>query len=87
MFATLSTSDSNNNSSGGGEVGVYEIYSVRPDTTYVVKKLATWREGSRVTFPREDWNERRTNLTGLHLRCTTMAVNLSQLDRNRRNRY
>lgn len=73
-FATFSTSDSSNSS----EVGMYEMYSVRPDTNYVVKKLATWRVGNRVTLPKEDWNERRTNLTGLHLRCTTMPVNFSQ---------
>ncbi|KAK4316820.1 hypothetical protein Pmani_012074 [Petrolisthes manimaculis] len=74
---TNNNNTTNNNTSSISninEVNVYEMYSVTPDSsTYTLKRLGTWRGEASVSLPREDWSERRTNLTGLHLRCTTMA--------------
>ncbi|XP_050736975.1 glutamate receptor ionotropic, kainate 4-like [Eriocheir sinensis] len=67
--STTTTTTNNNNP----RVVLFEAYAVRHDLPLVMKRLGEWRGFRReVPMPREDWSERRTNLTGLHLRCVTM---------------
>ncbi|XP_037787636.1 probable glutamate receptor [Penaeus monodon] len=54
------------------KVVVTEIYSLAEDLPYITRVLAEWYGRGPLRLPLEGWSERRTNLTGLHLRCVTM---------------
>ncbi|XP_042861830.1 uncharacterized protein LOC122246992 [Penaeus japonicus] len=54
------------------KVVVREIYSLDEELPYITRVLAEWYGGGPLRLPLDDWSDRRTNLTGLHLRCVTM---------------
>ncbi|XP_045620274.2 probable glutamate receptor [Procambarus clarkii] len=54
-------------------VDLSEIYTIRPDLPFVTHRLGSWRPLASLKLPEEHWSERRTNLTGLHLRCVTLS--------------
>ncbi|XP_071519965.1 glutamate receptor ionotropic, kainate 3-like [Panulirus ornatus] len=70
-FASLITAVTN--STNRTRVDFFEIYSVTDDLPYITRKLGSWKGRGVVKLPKDDWSDRRTNLTGLHLRCVTMA--------------
>ncbi|XP_069986865.1 glutamate receptor ionotropic, kainate 2 [Penaeus vannamei] len=54
------------------KVVVMEVYSLAKDLPYISRVLAEWYGRGPLKLPLDGWSERRTNLTGLHLRCVTM---------------
>ncbi|XP_064099245.1 glutamate receptor ionotropic, kainate 1-like isoform X2 [Macrobrachium nipponense] len=54
------------------EVTLLEVYSLNRDMTPVMQPYGKWAENSPVMISEDSWVTRRSNLTGLHLRCTTM---------------
>ncbi|KAK8404744.1 hypothetical protein O3P69_007767 [Scylla paramamosain] len=67
------TTNTTNTVTTPSRVIVREAYSVVDDTPLKVETLGAWLGGGgRVPEAKEHWSDRRTNLTGLHLRCTTM---------------
>ncbi|XP_045124797.1 uncharacterized protein LOC123512445 [Portunus trituberculatus] len=77
-FASLedsTTNTTNFNVTTASKVIVQEAFSVVDDAPLKVERLGVWLGGrGRVPEAKEHWSDRRTNLTGLHLRCATMPV-------------
>ncbi|MPC86523.1 hypothetical protein E2C01_081353 [Portunus trituberculatus] len=69
------TNTTNFNVTTASKVIVQEAFSVVDDAPLKVERLGVWLGGrGRVPEAKEHWSDRRTNLTGLHLRCATMPV-------------
>ncbi|KAG7158354.1 Glutamate receptor ionotropic, kainate 2-like 15 [Homarus americanus] len=64
-FATVNTTNLT-------KVDLVEVYSVSDDLPYTIRQFGSWRAGGPVRLSQKDWSDRRSNLTGLHLRCVTL---------------
>ncbi|XP_069950500.1 probable glutamate receptor [Cherax quadricarinatus] len=69
-FASLNTTITN--VTNVIQIDLFEMYTVHDDLPYVTHMLGSWQGQDELDLPKEDWSDRRTNLTGLHLRCVTL---------------
>ncbi|XP_068245224.1 glutamate receptor ionotropic, kainate 2-like [Palaemon carinicauda] len=66
------------------EVTLLDVYSVNHNLMPMIQTYGKWLERSSVMVSEHSWMNRRSNLTGMHLRCTTMEqlpfIHLSNQD-------
>ncbi|KAK7086193.1 hypothetical protein SK128_024697 [Halocaridina rubra] len=66
-FATVT------NTSKSLTVELREVYQIAEYLPRTNRRFGSWKEGGHVNIPISSWINRRSNLTGLHLRCTTLS--------------
>ncbi|XP_066984924.1 glutamate receptor ionotropic, kainate 2-like isoform X4 [Macrobrachium rosenbergii] len=53
-------------------VELKEVYNLAAGLPPKIQSLGTWTKEGQVNIAKVSWVQRRSNLTGLHLRCTTL---------------